>query len=465
MNQARADRVREMEAITPAEMRKKIFDMAWPATVESVLQMMIGMVTSAFIGQIGTIAIGAAGLGRRITHLVWAVFAAIGTGSTVMVARSIGAGNQKAANRYADQAMILTMGIIVVFTGALILFPEWLIRTLYGSTGELLVSATLYLRITALGVPFMSIMQVCGALMRGAGNTKVPMTVATTINIVNVVLSYPLIFGKFGIPALGLVGAAWALVISQIVGAVMALYILYFKQTNLSLKFNGLRFVWKEAKEILTIGIPAATENLMMNFGGILLTSLVASFGAVELAAHQQGMTAESLSYMPSMGFSIAATAFVGMSLGAGSIQLAERYVKELVKWDLILTTFTASFLIFTPKMVFSILSTDQAVIDLGAIYLILMGICQIPQQLTGLYNGALRGAGDTKATLVISSLGYWGVRLPLSFLLAKTFHLGILGVWYAMTLDLFVRFGLSFYRYRISAAWKKRALPVLDVN
>ena len=215
MNQAQADRVREMEAITPAEMRKKIFDMAWPATVESVLQMMIGMVTSAFIGQIGTIAIGAAGLGRRITHLVWAIFAAIGTGSTVMVARSIGAGNQKAANRYADQAMILTMGIIVVFTGVLILFPEWLIRTLYGSEGELLVSATLYLRITALGVPFMSIMQVCGALMRGAGNTKVPMTVATTINIVNVVLSYPLIFGKFGIPALGLVGAAWALVISR----------------------------------------------------------------------------------------------------------------------------------------------------------------------------------------------------------------------------------------------------------
>ena len=461
MNQSRAERVAELETISPKEMRKKIFDMAWPATVEAVLQMMIGMVTSALIGQIGTVAIGAAGLGRRITHLVWAVFAAIGTGSTVMVARSIGAGNNKAANRFADQAMLLTLGIIIGFTAILLAFPHWLIQTLYGTTGDLLESATVYLRITALGVPFMSIMQVSGALMRGAGNTKVPMTVATTINIVNVALSYPMIFGKFGIPAMGLVGAAWALVISQVVGAILALYILYFKQNSLSLKFNGLRFVWKDAKQILTIGIPAATENLMMNFGGILLTSLVASFGAVELAAHQQGMTAESLSYMPSMGFAIAATSFVGMSLGAGSIPLAERYVKELVKWDLILTAFTASFLLFTPKLVFSILSNDQAVIDLGAKYLILMGICQIPQQLTGLYNGALRGAGDTKATLVISSIGYWGVRLPLSFLLAKTFHLGIMGVWYAMTLDLLLRFGMSFYRYRISAAWKRRALPI----
>lgn len=461
MDQSRAERVAELEAISPQDMRKKIFDMAWPATVEAVLQMMIGMVTSALIGQIGTVAIGAAGLGRRITHLVWAIFAAVGTGSTVMVARSIGAGNNKAANRFADRAMLLTLGIIVVFTSILIMFPHWLIQTLYGTTGELLESATMYLRITALGVPFMSIMQVSGALMRGAGNTKVPMTVATTINIVNVALSYPLIFGKFGIPAMGLVGAAWALVISQVVGAILALYILYFRQTSLSLKFNGLKFVWKDARQILTIGVPAATENLMMNFGGIMLTSLVASFGAVELAAHQQGMTAESLSYMPSMGFAIAATAFVGMSLGAGSVPLAERYVKELAKWDLLLTAFTASFLIFTPKLVFSLLSNDQAVVDLGAKYLILMGICQIPQQLTGLFNGALRGAGDTKATLVISSVGYWGVRLPLSFLLARTFDMGIMGVWYAMTLDLFVRFGLSFYRYRINPAWKRRALPV----
>jgi putative MATE family efflux protein len=246
------------------------------------------------------------------------------------------------------------------------------------------------------------------------------------------------------------------------IGAILALYILYFRQTSLSLRFKGLRFYWPEAKQILTIGIPAATENLMMNFGGILLTSLVASFGSVELAAHQQGITAESLSYMPSMGFSIAATAFVGMSLGAGSVKLAERYIKELVKWDLLLTAFTASFLIFTPKMVFSLLSNDPEVINLGAKYLVLMGICQIPQQITGVLNGALRGAGDTRATLINSSIGYWGVRLPLSFLLARTFDLGIMGVWYAMTLDLFVRFGLSFYRYKISAVWKKKAFDII---
>jgi len=100
-----------------------------------------------------------------------------------------------------------------------------------------------------------------------------------------------------------------------------------------------------------------------------------------------------------------------------------------------------------------------RQVVNLGAKYLIVMGICQIPQQMTGLLNGALRGAGDTKATMVISSVGYWLVRLPLSYLLSRYFNLGIMGVWYAMTIDIFVRFAMSFTRYQIMGTWKKKAL------
>src|SRR5665647_225015 len=239
MEEARTARLTEMEAISPKEMRSKIFDMAWPATMEAVLQMMIGMVTSAMIGQVSTVAIGAVGLGKRITQLVWALFAAIGTGATVMVARSIGAGNPKAANRFAEQAITLTLSIILVLTLVLFLFSGQLISLLYGSTGELLANATLYLKITALGVPFMSITQVVGALMRGAGNTKVPMVVASTMNIINAALGYVLIFGKFGLPAMGLAGAAWAMVIAQIAGGFLALYILYFRQNSLSVRFTG----------------------------------------------------------------------------------------------------------------------------------------------------------------------------------------------------------------------------------
>ena len=448
------------DTISDREMRSKIFTMVWPATIESVLQMMVGIVSSAMLGRVGALAVGSVGLGRRVTMLIWGVFAAIGTGSTVMVARSVGAGDRQAAGRYARQAFLLTLGLVFSLTLFIVLFPKPILVFLYRTDGELLEVATTYLRLVALGIPFMSVMQVTGAIMRGAGNTKVPMQVATTINIVNVILSYLLIFGHLGFPALGVVGAAWAQVIAQACGALMALYIMLFRQKDIAFGLRGVGVNWQETKSVLDIGIPSAVENLTMQFGQIMLTSLVVSFGAIPLAAHQQGLTAESLSYMPAVGFGIAATALVGQSIGAGSLRMAERYVKELAKWSVMLTAFTASFLIFTPRAVFSLLSNERDVIELGARYLILMGIAQIPQQLSGVLNGSLRGAGDTKAPMVVAAIGLWGVRIPLAFYFSRTLGMGIIGVWVAMTIDLFVRFSLSAARY-LSGRWKERVATV----
>ena len=418
---------------------------------------MVGIVASAMLGRVGALAVGSVGLGRRVTMLIWGVFAAIGTGTTVMVARSIGADDRKAAGRYAEQAFVLAIVLVLALTGFIVFFPRAIIVALYRTTqGDLLDTATTYLRLIALGIPFMSVMQVTGAIMRGAGNTKVPMQVAMVINLVNVVLSYVLIFGKLGFAPMGIVGAAIAQNIAQAVGAVIALYIMFNRQTDLHFKLRGFKLRIAEIKSVLNIGIPTAVENLLMQLGQIMLTGLVVSFGTVSLAAHQQGMTAESLSYMPAVGFGIAATAFVGQSMGAGSAKQAERYVKELSKWSIIMTLCTASFLVLTPRLVFGLLSNESDVIALGAIYLMLMGIAQIPQQLSGVFNGALRGAGDTKAPMVIGALGLWGVRLPLAFYFARMGH-GIIGVWVAMTIDLFFRFTLSFFRFR-RGKWKASA-------
>ncbi|NLW17610.1 MAG: MATE family efflux transporter, partial [Firmicutes bacterium] len=287
---------------------------------------------------------------------------------------------------------------------------------------------------------------------------------ATVINIVNVILSYTLIFGNFGFPALGVKGAAWASYIAQAVGALLAMYIMLYRQENLVFWLSGVRMNLADVKQLLGIGLPTAAENLLMQMGQIMVTGLVGSFGPIALAAHQQGITAESLSYMPAVGFGIAATAFVGQSMGAGSTKLAERYVRELAKWSMILTAFTASFLLFTPRLVFGLLTDVQEVIDLGAYYLMMMGIAQIPQQLTGVFNGALRGAGDTKAPMVNGAIGLWGVRIPLSYFLSLNVGWGIFGVWAAMTIDLFVRFTLSFTRYR-RGRWKRHLDHILEAQ
>ena len=457
----------ELEAISEGEMARKVFDLAWPATVEAALQTTIRMITSSLLGHIpdiAALAVSASGLADRVTRLSWGIFAAVGTGATVMVARSIGAGDQERANRFAEQALVLGAILITILTIILVSFPQQLINLLYNRDNsmdaEMVAMAIEYLRMTAWGVPLMSVNQIIGALMRGAGNTKVTMVTNTTANIVNAVLGYILIYGNFGFPMMGVRGAAIATVISQSIGGIMAIIIFARFQNNLQVSFSHVKMIWQDVKDIFAIGIPSASEQLLMQFGQIALAGLIGAMGATELAAHTQGITAESLSYMPAMGFGIAATALVGMSVGVGSVKLAERYVKVLVKWDLILTAITASMLIIIPRQVFSLLTDDQDVIALGAIYLIIMGFCQFPQQLTGVYAGALRGAGDAKATLFNSLIGLWVVRIPLSFLFAGFFGWGIVSVWWAMAADLVVRFILAITRYR-KGVWKETAYRI----
>ncbi|MDR1704143.1 MAG: MATE family efflux transporter [Clostridiales bacterium] len=449
--------------VTEKEMTKKVFALAWPATVEAVLQTTIQMVTSSLLGHIpgySALAVSASGLADRATRLSWALFAAVGTGATVMIARSVGAGDKREANSFAGQAMVLGAFLMAVMTAILLIFPEQLINGLYnrnrGMSAELVSMTIGYLRIVAWSVPLMGINQVISALMRGAGNTKVTLVTNTAANVTNAVLGYALIYGNLGFPAMGITGAGIAAIISQGVGAAAALFIFIKIQDYVKVTFRRFKLQWSKIKAIFGVGVPHASEQLFFQFGQIAIMGLIGSMGDIQLAAHTQGITAESISYMPAMGFGIAATTLVSMSVGAGSVSLAKRYVRILAKWDMILTAATASFLIFAPKQVFGLLSNDADVVALGSVYLMIMGFCQFPQQLTGVLAGALRGGGDSKATLFNSMVGLWAVRIPLSFLFVNAFGMGITGVWWAMAIDLVTRFILTIIRYT-SGKWEKR--------
>lgn len=442
--------------VPQSEIRRRIFGMVWPATIENVLQMLVGIVATGMLGKIGAEAVSAAGLGNRITQIIWCLFSAIGTGATVLIARAFGAKDQQAAQRTAQQSMILALGLVGVMTILIWFLARPLLVLLFNPKEDLLASAYIFLRIAVWGMPFMAVMQVVGAIMRGAGNTKTPMQIAFFVNIVNVVANYVLIYGIFGSRALGMIGAAIAMLISQMVGAGLAIYAITRPLAVIQLSVRKkAKTDAKEMKRILGIGVPAAFESLFWQFSSIIMMGLIVTFGTNALAAHQLGLNAESLSYMPSAGFGIAATAFVGQSLGAGRLDLARRYVKEITKWGIILTVFTGGLLLLVPVQIMSMLSDEADVIELGAVYLRLMGLVQIPQLISGILNGAMRGGGDTKAPMYIGGIGLWGIRIPFSFILSQRLGFGIVGVWLAMTLDLAMRFILTFARYR-SGKWKR---------
>src|SRR5690606_25637708 len=143
------------------------------------------------------------------------------------------------------------------------------------------------------------------------------------------------------------------------------------------------KFDMREIGRICKIGTPSAFEDLFWQFSAIVLTKVVLSFGEVPFAAHQLGLQAESLSEMPSLGFGVAATTCVGQALGANDRELGKSYVDEITKGALIIMSIGSLLLIFFPRQVMQLLTDEEDVIELGAIYVRLMGFIQIPQSLS----------------------------------------------------------------------------------
>lgn len=432
------------------EIQKKIYAMILPISLENILQMLAGFVAMAMIGRITTIAIGAVGLSMRVTQIVWAAFKGVTTGATIFVAQAYGAQDSKRLRQVVQQTL-LSVILFVLGIQQLIYWKAPLLIHWLGGKGQLLENSVLYLRTISWGLPFMTIMLVVAGVLQGMGNAKTPMKIALMMNGVNVVGNYLLIYGNFGFPSLGIRGSAMATAFAQFIGAMIGLYILFGKGGTLEglFRHSFFRPDWRRISEIYKLGAPTAMESIFWQFCTILLTKLILTFGEVALAAHQLGLQAEAISYMPAVGFSIAATAFVGQCLGAGEPVMAKIYLKEIVKGSVVLTSISAVILLFFPHQVMALLTNQVEVIRLGAVYLMLMALVQIPQNLASVLYGAMRGAGFTKAPMIVAGTGLWLVRLPLAYILSMVFHMGIYGIWYAITFDMAFRFILSYWLYK----------------
>jgi putative MATE family efflux protein len=407
------------------------------------------LVNTGMVGHLSATAISAVGLTNRATMVAWALFQAVSTGTTVLVAQSVGSGRRDRARAVASQALlfgtssVMALALVFAILGSKVL-------SIFRPEASLLATATGYLRIVVLGMPAVGIMTASGATMRGAGNTRTPMLIAVFVNLVNLAGNSVLIYGKLGFPAMGITGSAISTVTAQWIGAALALMATMGRNSPLGVAWRGpWRFSRRELGQMLEIGLPATGESLFWQAAALILTLFITGFGTEALAAHQLGVQAESLSYMPTAGFGIAATALVGQAIGAGNPRLARRVTRELGMLVALITAFTTGLLLFLPKQILGLLTNDSHVVALGAIYLRLMGTAQIPQQLSGVFTGALRGSGDTRTPMYIAAIGLWGVRLPLAYILAFPLNMGIAGIWTGMTLDLFVRFTLTAIRYR----------------
>ena len=436
----------EASSLDDKQIKSRILSMILPITVENILQMTAGLVLMAMVGRINPIAVGSIGITMVIYKIVWAVFKGIGTGTSVLVAQSYGGENFIKLKFISEQAFMIAFGLSIIFQ-QLIYWNAGFLLKVFNPNEDLLMNGTIYLKTISWSFPALSMIILVAGVLQGMGNAKTPMITVGILNVINIVFGYIFIF----VMDMGLKGAAYAYNIAYGSAAIFGIIMLFGKRgvlTNIGGKFD-FSFNLKESVTIMRYGLPTSFESAFWQISSIFITRAILTYGEIAYAAYLLGLQAESISYMPATGFGIAATTFIGQALGGGDKDLGRKYLRQIVKITIIVTIIAGGALIFIPNQIMRLLTDDGEVIQIGAMYLIVMGITQLPQNISGVLNGALRGAGYVKIPMISAGIGLWIIRVPLVLAVAFILKANLIWIWIIIGLDMCFRLIFSYSYYR----------------
>lgn len=423
-----------------------ILALAVPAMIENILQTVVGFVDTLFVSKIGLVEVTAVGIANAILAVYMAIFMALGTGTSALIARSVGAKDFEKAKSIAKQATWIAILIGLLFGLISLFFAEPLLKIM-GAEPNVLEVAVTYFRIVAVPSVFISLMFVFGSILRAAGDTKTPMKVSVWINIVHIVFDYLLIFGFWKFGGLGITGAAWATVIARILGTIALYRYIVKSKLHFSL-FDGFSFN-DSLRSLIKLSTPAAAERLIMRLGQVLYFGLIVHIGTATYAAHTIAGNIEIFSYMPGYGLAVAATTLVGQNLGANQKKEAYSYGMLTTGIAVLFMSFIGVILYFFSPWFVTWFTTDKNVIDMVTTALRIDAFAQPALAIGLVLAGALQGAGDTKSPMYSTAVGMWVIRVIGVYILGIQMGTGIAGVWLSILIDLFVRAGYLLLRFK----------------
>lgn len=448
--------------------RRDVLKLTLPIFAEQLFVMSMGMINTIMAGNIGKEAVASIGMVDSVNNIFIAFFSALAVGGTVVVAQYTGKGNFKKANSAVKQALYSAVFISLVTT--LIL---WLIRTplfhfLYGSAEKsVMENSLIYFNISMFTYPLIAIFMICSGVLRGAGDTRTPMHITVFMNVLNVILSYFLIYGVkisnmqfcVELPALGIKGAALGIALSRAAGTVimLALLIRGSKVIKLSKIFN-----FKIDRELLSpifgVGIPSSLESLVFNGGKLITQIYIVSMGTTALAANSITGSIAGMINIPGVALSIAATTLVGQYMGKGNSKEAESCLSHIIKMSTVFLIGLGILSLPFAKVLPLLYNNNPDIVALSSRLIIINSLFTPLWSVSFIMPSGLKGAGDARYTLVTSLIGMWVFRIILGYLLGIQLGLGLVGVWLGMYVDWMVR-GLLYYLRFKHGKWKSKVV------
>ncbi|PIR53039.1 MATE family efflux transporter [Candidatus Peregrinibacteria bacterium CG10_big_fil_rev_8_21_14_0_10_49_10] len=407
-----------------------------PIIMANVLQTAYQITDTFWVGRLSAQAVAAVSLSFPVNFLLIALGGGLALAGSILIALYKGKGDDEMMNHTAAQTLLMVMAVSVLLSGVGYVLSEPIMRVM-GAAPDVLPDAVRFAQITFLGFVFVFAYFVYQSLMRGVGIVKGPMYIVLLTVILNLFLDPLFIFGYGMVPAMGVSGAAMATLVTQAVATAIGFALLFRGKNGFALKRVHFKPDWVFMRRAFLLGLPASIEQSTRALGMVVMTILVATFGTITIAAYGTGIRVLTFVIIPAMGLSLATSTLVGQNMGAGKVERAAR--TNLIGTILAFTVLTAiGALLFPFALPLTRIFIPQggAAIEQSAAFVRIMaltfGFIGV-QQVT---IGTLRGAGDTKASMVIAVVAQWCIQFPLAYMLAYHTSLGEEGLWWSFAVS-----------------------------
>lgn len=427
----------------------KNFFLAYPVVLSQLGHILVSVFDSLMVGQIGTVPLAAASLGNSIFTITMLFGLGVSLSITPLIAAADGRKN------YTRISLLLLNGLVSnVLLGILTFIAGYFLSpyiTYLNQPEQVVQLAIPYINILFLSmVPFM-VFQAFRQFAEGLSLTKQAMYISIVANSLNIVLNYIFIWGKLGLPAMGLEGAGWATLISRIIMAMMmAAYILFNKRFDVYRHFLRLRHLsFVHMYRIFKLGIPISSQ-MVFEMGAFSFSAIMIGWmGARELAAHQIAINIASVTYMMASGIAAAATIRVGNQRGLKNYRAMRIAGFSSFAMAALFMVSSGLLMILFHRLIPALYIDDPVVIQIASTLLIIAALFQISDGIQVVGLGALRGLEDVRIPSVITLVAYWVIGLPVGYLLSFEAGYGVSGIWMGLLAGLSTAAVLLFLRFK----------------
>lgn len=436
-----------------ADLRKLIV----PLIIDQFLQAFVGLADSIMVASVGEAAVSGVSLIDTIMVLILNIFTALATGGAVIAGQFLGKKRDEMACKSTNQLISFTLKASLVVMLLCYLGRNFITHVVFGKIeADVMYNCNVYMMIVFASIPMTALYNAGAAIYRAMGNSAVAMKISMLMNAINLGGNALLIF----VFHRGVEGVAIPTLVSRTVACVIMMFLMNNQKHTLHL-FHPFSFKtdWALLKKILYIGVPNGLENSMFQLGKILVLSIVTSFGTASIAANAVSNNVATFAILPGMSVGFAILTVGAQCVGAGDYEQVRYYTKKLMK-IVYVSLFVANILVvLAVPYIIQIYGLSAEASQYAHKILIYHSICAVTiWPLSFSLPNTLRAAADVTYTMILSIISMWVFRIGFSVILGVYCHMGVFGVWVAMTIDWLFRAVCFSIRY-LKGKWKHQAL------